>query len=524
MNEDQGNGDEARSSSKAAEEPEGNILISGCIVLTCLVTIVSLVSLLYYIEDSAGKIKRHATTRTCLTTDCYQMTQQLHFATTEVYPCADFLSHVCGTWAKSAGVDSTLASAVEDAFLAELEQKLRVYSADRKKQDITEMTAILYQSCLAMGDSHPSDKLKKVLENFRLKNWPNFDYTDSADFDVFAEILKADLMWNMNIVFKGERIYRFDIGKPRVSFLPIVLVCPYRGNNASLEQGYAAYVEEIFRIFGYQSAIGTHEVASLHLELCKLSRAHLENDYQYFESILNLTAAHGITRKKWMQHIKPLGKLTDKSILYTNLYFVSSALELLTQNSTTVQVMRYMGYMIANQFAATDSRVQAARDNHPFLILSPPRLKRTMPTPCMHEVTVHFLNAFNMFSLIASNPNRTTNEDIVRLIHTIMAATHERVRASTWMDEDSKARTLKKLKKATVVGPVAAMYAIALNVYERYENLHDLTDDYYDNLLKIKQNDATFQLSGRKRSSEHTLLRGKSSFARQVRWYRHVDC
>ncbi|XP_064469978.1 neprilysin-1-like [Ornithodoros turicata] len=500
MSEDERSADEEVSSRKNTKETEGNFLISSCIVITCLTGIVSLVYLLYYLEDSAGKMRKHATVRTCRTLYCDLMSQQLSFSMDgRIPPCTDFVSHVCSGWVNSAAEANTVSTAIEVGFFLILELKLKMYRANRNKQDIVDMTAILFQSCTAMNGSHTIDKLKKVLGIFHLKNWPNFDYTDSGHFDVFAEILKADLKWNMNLVFKAERVYRFDIGKPRVSFLPTKQACPYRSDNASLEQEYTDYVKEIFRIFGYQSAVGTGEVASLHMSLCNFTRAPFDNDYQYLESVLNLTADLGLTTDKWIQHLKPLGNLTEKSIVYTNLHFVSSALQLLTQNITTVQVMRYMGYMIANQFAATDSRVQEARDSRPFLTLWFPRLKNTMVTPCLHEVMYHFLHGWNVFTLLASNPNHTMSLDVVHLIHTILAATQRRVRTSTWVDEESKAITLNKLKKASVVGPVAAIYMAVFEVHERYAKLKAFTDDYYDNLLKIKQNDAAFRLSGKKR-------------------------
>ncbi|KAL1441006.1 hypothetical protein MTO96_008928 [Rhipicephalus appendiculatus] len=164
----------------------------------------------------------------------------------------------------------------------------------------------------------------------------------------------------------------------------------------------------------------------------------------------------GLSEYIWRKALEPMGNMTASTILHVKLYYIGEALRSLLKNVPPESAMRFFGFSILTQMAAHQEPLRKVMDKYYF---------------------------FN-------HPMEPSPNSMIR-----------RIRSSQWMDELSKARTLEKLKRTTVVPPVLGPYLRTFNVAERYADMEALSPtDYYGNQLKIRANNAQYNIRGVKRS------------------------
>ncbi|CAN7996080.1 unnamed protein product, partial [Ixodes hexagonus] len=408
--------------------------------------------------------------------------------------------HVCTGWAHHNVKGTNVSWLASKRFVEKVENALKSTTPSTEVETIVDMVVILYQSCVVSTTAPLTSAMKNVFEHFKIGNWPNFEPTDWESFDVFGEFVHADINSGMMILFKFERSYRWDAHAMRAAIRPSPHSCPYEQTSSktmdpnALELEYMEYVEKVFELFKHTYAVAAREVAKIQISLCNVLTTKNTQGYHPFSDIVVRTKTLDVSEDDWLKALKPLGKLKQSSLLHTNIDYIETALNLILKATPEI-AMKFMGFAILEQLSWAHDDLHKIRQR--FSFVRDPMVGSAVPTDsCSRVILTHFRKAWNIFSLTVANSKDVVQNDVDKLIQSIKSAAIRRVRTSSWMDEASKSRTISKLIRTTVLSPVVSSYMKTFKMSERYTDLEAFSENFYDNMLKIRKNDAAFLVSG----------------------------
>lgn len=480
---------------------DGGCSITGFLIVTCcLVVIAFLLYLLIFGEDLQLSRRLSKKNMSCRTSSCHLMASQLRAAASmSVFPYMDFYQHSCGGWVNTNPAGSSISWEVSQKFANKIQAILENRTPQRITQTYLDMVIILFQSCQAAAKDALPVKMRKVFEQFNLHNWPRFAYTDSESYDIFKEVMNADFNYRMMLVFEFGRSWYWRLKAPVLSIRHSLHSCPFRGiSDKQRVNRYKQYVKRVLELFDNHDEVAAEEIVNIRISLCMASFHIPGASYGYysFETLVNSTVASGVQRQDWLGALNhPMIDLSEKSVIYTNIAYVAAAVDLLKRKSTPESTMRFLGFMVLSEMASTHEGVNKALADFDFL--NAPILNYVLDVhPCTRVLIGEFTMAWNLFSISVANPNNTVTADIFKVLNATRAAAIQTIRLSHWMDDVSKSRTISKLKRAVVVFPCFSSFMRNYNLSERYANLEAFSYDFYDNMLMVHKNDASYALSG----------------------------
>ncbi|XP_065307893.1 membrane metallo-endopeptidase-like 1 [Dermacentor albipictus] len=497
-------GGDAPSPAVKTEMQSGSSIGSYLIVVLGLVLIGVLIFLLIYGEHIQMSIRKSEKHRRCEAADCEYVKKMMHLGPVSGdLPCRDFYSYVCSPWA-SANIKGVNVSWLgSQKYVDDLQADMKKREPNNTYQTVLDMVLITYRSCLLSVTGALATEIKPVFEKFHLGNWPHFTLSDSESYDVFRELIRLDMKWGMKVVFVFENaLFGEGTLRRRLSIRATPFACPFSpDSNKSLENYYEEYVKEVFALFSYYDDAAAQELAGIHLSICRASKAMQGVQKSHtLQEIAAVTRDMGLSEKDWSEALEPMGAITSTTRFQAKLYYVGEAVRSLIKDLPPESAMRFFGFSILTQMAGHQEELRKVMDkyfsfNHP-VAHSPVQIET-----CVSFIFTHFMESWNLYVLSVASTNRESSKDVRQLVDSIKSSMTRRIRSSLWMDELSKSRTLEKLKRTKVVAPEIGSYLKTFNLSERYANLDALSPtDYYGNQLKIRANNAQYNVRGIKRS------------------------
>ncbi|XP_040069063.1 endothelin-converting enzyme homolog [Ixodes scapularis] len=482
----------------------GSFIATCLIVICCFVLLGILTTPLIrrlYKNELGGTDQRFQKTKVCRSLSCYRMTKEIQGTLTPaVAPCTDFYSYVCTGWTHNNVKGANVTWLASKRFVEQIETALKLKSPSTTVQTVLDMVVLLYQSCITSTTAPLAEGMKVVFDRLKITNWPNFEHTDWESFDVFTELMDADINSGTMLLFKFERSYGWNSEIIRTSILPTPYVCPYEkmsrnlADLKALELEYAEYVTKVFELFKHTYSVAAKDVANIQISLCNVLSSKATFSYYTFGDIVARTKKLGLSKDDWLNALKPLGKFTDATLLHTDVDYIETALSLTLRASPEIP-MKFIGFAILQQMAWVHDDLRKIREQ--FSFVREPAVSSAVPTgPCSKVILTHFRKAWNIFAITIANPNSTVSKDVDQLIRSVKSAAIRRVRSSAWMDETSKSRTISKLITTTLLSPSLSSHMKTFKMTDHFKDLEALTENFFDNLLKIRRNDAIFRVSG----------------------------
>ncbi|KAH9369599.1 hypothetical protein HPB48_011507 [Haemaphysalis longicornis] len=474
------------------------------IVVTCLTIIGTLLFLLIYGERAELLYRESMKQRLCEAADCAQVARIMRLGpVTGSLPCKDFYSYVCTPWAEAnaKGVDASWLSS--QSYVEKLQADMRLRAPNVTHQTVLDMVLITYQSCLNSVKEPLGPEMKKVFDKFHIGNWPNFAYTDVESYNVFNEIMNLDMIGGMQVVFIFENaMVGESVLRRRRSIQASPFICPYApGSDNDVKHSYEAYVQKALELFDYKDNAAAKEVAGIHLKLCDASKADGDTyTLHAFDEIVSSTRDLGVSESDWKNSLEAMGTITPGTQFHTKLSYIKEALMHLIKAEAPEKVMRFVGFSILAQIAAAQEDFLKLRNEYFYLDHPVARIPVQVDS-CLAFIITHFMEAWNVYVLSSANTKKEVSKDVSNLVASIKSSMLQRVRNTPWMDELSKSRTFEKLARTTVVPPVVGAYLRTFNLTDKYATLDALSPvDYYGNQLKIRANNAGYNIRGTKRN------------------------
>ncbi|KAH8009492.1 hypothetical protein HPB51_018012 [Rhipicephalus microplus] len=486
-----------------AQDDSGGIL-SYIIVICCFALIGLLIFLLIYGEHVRMAILKSEKHKHCETPDCERVKKMMHLGPVSGdLPCRDFYAYVCSPWA-SANIKGVNVSWLgSQKYVDDMQEDMKKRGPNITYQTVLDMVLITYRSCLLSATESLESGIRPVFNEFLLGSWPSFTYSDTEAYDVFAGLITLDLNWGMKVVFEFEKaLYGEAFLHHRLSIHATPFACPFSPElNKSLESTYEEYVREVLGLFSYNDDATIQELVDIHLNICRASKAMQGVRKSHtLREIAAVTRDMGLSEYIWRKALEPMGNMTASTILHVKLYYIGEALRSLLKNVPPESAMRFFGFSILTQMAAHQEPLRKVMDKY-FFFNHPMQPSPVHTENCVSFIFTHFVEAWNLYVLSISSTNKVQSKDVSHIVASIKNSMVRRIRSSQWMDELSKSRTLKKLKRTTVVPPVLGPYLRTSNIAERYADMEALSPtDYYGNQLKIRANNAQYNIRGVKRS------------------------
>ncbi|XP_049519073.1 uncharacterized protein LOC119440481 [Dermacentor silvarum] len=486
-------------------EMQGGSGIGSYLIVACgLVLIGLLIFLLIYGEHIQMTLRKSEKRRRCETADCEQVKKMMHLGPVSGdLPCRDFYSYVCSPWA-SANIKGVNVSWLgSQKYVDDLQADMKKREPNNTYQTVLDMVLITYRSCLLSVKEALATEIKPVFEKFQIGNWPHFTLSDTESYDIFQELMHLDMKWGMKIVFVFENaLFGEGMLRRRLSIQATPFACPFSpDSNKSLESYYEEYVKEVFGLFSYYDGAAAQELVGIHLSICRASKAMLGVQKSHtLQEIAAVTRDIGLSEKVWSEALEPMGAITSTTRFHTKLYYIGEALRSLLKDLPPESAMRFFGFSVLTQMAVHQEELRKVMDKY-FNFEHPVVRSPVQVEVCVSFIFTHFMEAWNLYVLSVASTNKDSSKDVRQLVNSIKSSMTRRIRSSEWMDELSKSRTLEKLKRTTVVPPEIGSYLKTFNLAERYANLDALSPtDYYSNQLKIRANNAQYNVRGIKRS------------------------
>lgn len=495
---------DAPSKPAKAKAHESSFILNFLIVTACLALIGVLLFLLIYGERVDLLNRESKKQRRCESPDCAQVVDIMRLGpVTGNLPCTDFYSYVCTSWAEANAKGLNVSWLSSQSYVDKLQTEMRLREPNATHQTVLDMVLITYQSCLESVKAPLAPEMKKVFEKFHIGNWPNFAYTDVESYKVFNEIMNLDMAGGMQVVFSFENaIIGVGVLRRRRSIRASPFICPYApGSNNTIKTSYEAYVQKVLGLFDYKDGVAANEVAGIHLRLCNASKA-AGDAYKLhaFDEIVSSTGDLGVSESDWRDALEVMGTITSGTQFHTKLSYIKEALMHLIKSESPEKVMRFIGFSILTQMAAAQEDLLKIRNEY-FYFDHPVAHIPVLVDSCLAFIITHFVEAWNVYVLISANMNKEASRDVGQLVASIKSSMLRMVRNALWMDELSKSRTFEKLARTTVVPPVVGAYLRTFNLTDRYATLDALSPiDYYGNQLKIRANNARYNVGGTKRN------------------------
>lgn len=472
------------------------------VAASCIALIAFLIAVLILRNDREQIVKRVQKSTVCWSSSCRNMKDLLQASVSaSVNPCTHFYAYTCTHWAEVNAKGTNVSMLVSQKFADKIEAALEARQPSMTSQNMLDMITVLYQSCRRSYRADLRDSMKKVFEQFHLGGWPHFGVVNPDQYDIFKIVTDADMNWNMGLVFTFERSYSVDHSDMKVSIRHTQHACPYDDiMNKTMKKEYKEFARKVLELYSYHDSGGSEKIVNIHLSLCNATKrvSGTTYKYHYFDDLVSSTLPMGLTKQNWLDALNPMAILESKSVVYTDLAYVTASVSLFKQTALDDSLL-FLGFMTLIRMAFVHEGLEKIMDEY-YYFKEPFFRESSHSNPCVNVVISHFKNAWNLFTTVVDGHGGIVADDVRRLVRTIRSAATRRIRLTPWMDERSKSRTLSKLKRAIVVLPLLSSYGQVFNATERYRGIEPLTYDFYDNLLKVRKNDAAFRVSGFQRS------------------------
>lgn len=487
------------------QDESGSSVISYVIVICCFVLIGLLIFLLIYGEHVQMSLRKSEQRRRCEAADCERVKKMMHLGPVSGdLPCRDFYSYVCSPWASANIKGINVSWLGSQKYVDDMQADMKKREPNNTYQTVLDMVLITYRSCLLSATEDLDSGIRPVFDKFHLVNWPQFTYSDSESYHVFQELINLDMKWGMRVVFVFENaLFGEGTLQRRLSIQATPYACPFNPEaNKSLESTYAEYVKEVLRLFSYDDDAVAQELVDITLKLCRAAKSmHRVQTSHTLREIAAVTSGMGLSENTWRKALEPMGAITTSTRIHANLFYIREALTSLIKTLPPESSMRFFGFSILTQMAGHQEPLRKVMDKY-YFFEHPVERSPIQVEKCVPFIFTHFIEAWNLYVLSVSSTKKDSSKDVSHIVASITNSMTRRIRSSQWMDELSKSRTLEKLKRTTVVPPVIGPYLKTFNLAERYADLEALSPtDYYGNQLKIRANNAQYNVRGNKRSS-----------------------
>ncbi|XP_077486624.1 endothelin-converting enzyme 2-like [Amblyomma americanum] len=398
----------------------------------------------------------------CVTDDCLSHATLLtETRDTKFDPCHDFTAHVCFNWSphkQSKEIRDFDSSAMEDMVYSWLLDLGTALQEGSKAFPVANKALAMLESCMSNSSTYGTNlkDFRQFLNNRSLP-WPN---PPQPDVDALGVLVNLAYNWQAAFLFEVRAsLVRKGGHKGRrcIILTPAPTITRYhQQHRAVIRDGKDAYFK--YWMDFYTALFGDTKTASKERAL---QTADMEGDI--FDTIKEALQASpkdsavfpigefevftvNISSSRWFQLLKNVTamnpELTEQDVVVTtNVYFLQTVGNLF-KKYTNAQILDFLGWQFVQHYApVSDSGLLVAR-------YGDRRTARSLrPTFCGFHIEVPYrvlLLTLRFASRLTESDKELVDAGFDRLVST---AVHL-VKDSTWMDSESKALAIDKLRAA----------------------------------------------------------------------------
>ncbi|KAK8783098.1 hypothetical protein V5799_015561 [Amblyomma americanum] len=400
----------------------------------------------------------------CVTDDCLSHATLLtETRDTKFDPCHDFSAHVCFNWSpqkRNKEIRDFDTSAMEDMVYSWLLDMRTTLQEGSKAFPVANKALAMLESCMSNSSTYGTNlKAFRQFLNNRSLPWPN---PPQQDIDALSVLINLAYNWQAAFLLEVRAsLVRKGAHKGRRSIIltPAPLITRYhQQHRAVIRDGKDAYFK--YWMDFYTALFGDTKTASKERAL---QTADIESDiFVTIKEALQASPRHSavfpiaefevftvdISSSRWFQLLKNVTamnpELTEQDVVVTtNVYFLQTVCNLF-KKYTNAQILDFVGWQFVQNYApVSDSGLLVAR-------YGDRRAARILRFAfCGNHIEVPYrilLLTLRFASRLMKTDKELVDAGFGHLVSTAVGLVND----STWLDSESRALAIDKLRAASL--------------------------------------------------------------------------